>query len=542
MRLRIGNFSGRASVVSYSVRGFVLAAALALSGCVSYRDIGSDVRLSSPDEVGYTRSLESAGTADARWPTDLWWQRFNDPQLSSMIKEALTNNPTMAEAAARVRLARAQMEVRQAIQSPRLDMVAEVFGEHYSENGLTPTPFAGSFQKTGDLSLQAEYQLDFWGRNRALIHASQSRLAAAEAEAAGARLLLADAVATTYFELAQWQAIRRVALNALEQRQHIVDLTRQRVEAGLDNKVALRQAETQVPLTRALLAQVEEMVEITEHGLAALAGRGPDRTRHLDAMTARLPEGDIQVPDNLPLELLGRRPDLVAARWQVEAGLHSIDATKAEFYPNVNLRAFVGFSSIGLDNLVKSASRTYGVGPAFSLPVFDGDRLRGELKADYARFDQAVAIYNQCLVEALRDVADQISHQRALQPQIEQQQLAYDSAKRALDLALERYQAGLGTYLTVLNAESVVIQQKVYRIQLRQRALAVQVDLIRALGGGFEAGRSNRAEGEDINPISSKQQAAKFTIPGTAEQSADNGGRALESEPVTLSSIGVNHE
>ena len=353
-------------------------------------------------------------------------------------------------------------------------------------------------------------------------------LAAVKAEAADARLLLADAVAKTYFELAQWQAIRAVAVRALKQREHIVELTRQRVNAGLDNRVALRQAETQVPLTRALLAQVNEMIEITQHGLAALMASGPDRVGNLDGIRAELPDGTLQLPENLPMTLLGRRPDLVAARWQVEASLQSIDAGKAEFYPDVNLRVFAGLSSIGLDNLARGSSRTYGIGPALNLPIFDADRLRASLNADFARFDRAVAIYNQRLIGALRDVADQVSHNRALIPQTAQQQLAFDHAESALELALERYEAGLGTYLSVLNAESMVIQQRLYRIQLKQRALAVQVDLIRALGGGF----APEAAADSINALHSEN-------PPVTQQSRIEKG---EEPSLSLSHIGVNHD
>lgn len=474
----------------------VLVLVAGLAGCARYQGIENSASILSVEEIGYLESMQrnqlDEGAAGL-WPNDKWWLSFEDPQLSQLIAEALEKSPTMAEVAARVRLASAQLENAQSRTLPAVDLLAGINAEHYSENGMTPSPFAGSFQRSGDLLLEASYQLDFWGKNRALVAAGKYRLAAAQAEAASVSLLLADAVAQAYFELAQWQGFKGVALHAFEQRKRIVELTRQRVEAGLDNRVALRQAETQVPLTLALLAQVEEMIAISGHALSALVGSGPDRAKALDEMVATLPVKEFQLPGNLPLELMGRRPDLVAARWQVESEWQQIDAGKAEFYPNINLGAFAGFSSIGLDNLTKGGSRTYGVGPALSLPVFDGNRLRAELKGDYARLDQRIAIYNQRLIEAFHDVADQITHYRALQPQIEQQQLAYGFAQKALDLALERYEAGLGTYLTVLNAESVVIQQKLYSIQLRQRALSVQADLFRSLGGGFSL---DIAEGE----------------------------------------------
>jgi len=523
-----GRIIMRSALLRASAIGLAFVIASGLFGCANYQGIGSDMEILSADKVAHIDSLNSYASAGAEWPDQQWWRDFKDPQLTQIIEEALNNNPSMDEAAARVRLAAARLEANQSYLLPQTDFSGDITGQHYSVNGMTPAPYAGSFQKSGDLELEAGYQLDFWGRNRAAVAASRSRLAAAKAEAADARLLLADAVAKTYFELAQWQAIRAVAVRALEQRQHIVELTRQRVNAGLDNRVALRQAETQVPLTRALLAQVDEMIEITQHGLSALMASGPDRVRNLDGIRAELPGGNLQLPENLPMTLLGHRPDLVAARWQVEASLQSIDAGKAEFYPDINLRVFAGLSSIGLDNLAEGSSRTYGIGPALTLPIFDGGRLRASLKADYARFDRAVAIYNQRLIGALQDVADQMSHHRALIPQTVQQQLALDHAENALELAFERYQAGLGTYLSVLNAESVVIQQRLYRIQLKQRALAVQVDLIRALGGGF----APEAVVDSMNAHNSEKPSVK-------QQSRKEKG---EESSLSLSHIGVNHD
>jgi len=288
----------------------------------------------------------------------------------------------------------------------------------------------------------------------------------------------------------------------LKQRERIVALTQQRVDAGLDTKIELKQAQTQLPLTRAGLAQLDENIVNTQHALAALIGAGPDRGLSIVVPVAVATEnataaGNDQsnaksngsfvarAPADLPVELLGHRPDIVAARWRVEAALRNTDAGKAAFYPNVNLAAFAGYSSIGLDKLVRPGSVVYGGGPAISLPIFDGDRLRANLKADYAAYDSAVANYDQTLITALRDVADQLNSYRALQPQMQEQHAALTSAREALDLALQRYHAGLGNYLSVLNAETAVFSQQLFEAQLSTRAYTLRAELARALGGGF---------------------------------------------------------
>jgi NodT family efflux transporter outer membrane factor (OMF) lipoprotein len=459
---------------------------LSFAGCANYRGIGSDHLIRNVDTLPAQRSLNATV---GEWPATNWWESYRDAQLSALVDEALANSPQLADAAARIAAASAELEDARATQMPRLEAGADATWQRYSENGLYPDPIAGSFKSAGNIGLRGSYELDFWGRNRAAVAASRSRGAAAAAEAASARLLLASSVVKTYLQLAQQQTFREIGEGALSQRERILDLTQQRVDAGLDTRVELRQAEMQVPLTRAGLAWLEENIINTRHALAALIGAGPDRTLDLNA---RLPSSELvhvaRAPADLPVDLLGRRPDIVAARWQVEAALRDTDADKAGFYPNVNLAAFVGYSSIGLDTLVRSNSIGYGGGPAISLPIFDGGRLRAKLKRDYAEYDRAIANYDHTLVHALRDVADQINSYRALQPQIDEQRIALDAAHGALELALQRYRAGLGNYLTVLNAETAVFTQQLYAAQLQTRAQTLRAELARALGGGYVAG------------------------------------------------------
>lgn len=462
-------------------------ACLGLGGCANYSGIDSDKSILVAESLHSSESLQ----ADIdEWPAQAWWTSFNDAQLSDLVNEALQNSPTLDQAAAKLALANASLDHSKAGVLPSVSFSAEATRQHYSENGIYSTSLGGSTQSIGDVALHASYELDFWGRNRAAVEASRSRQAAAAAEAASAKLLLASSVAKTYFQLAELQSVRHIGEAALQQRQDIYSLTEQRVKAGLDTQVELKQAETQLPLMRANIAQLDENIVNTQHALSALLGAGPDRALNIQAP---MPEADssteilsfIGIPQNLPVVLLGRRPDLVAARWQVEATQHETDVNKAAFYPNINLVAFAGYSSIGLDQLVRSSSENYGVGPAISLPIFDGGRLRSKLKSSYANYDAAVANYNKTLIDALRDVADQINSTRSLHPQIEQQQLALDSAQIAYGLAKQRYHSGLGNYLTVLNAQTMVLEQQLYHARLVMRALTVRVELSRALGGGF---------------------------------------------------------
>ncbi|HEY4998347.1 MAG TPA: TolC family protein, partial [Usitatibacter sp.] len=193
----------------------------------------------------------------------------------------------------------------------------------------------------------------------------------------------------------------------------------------------------------------------------------------------------IAPPAAIPADLLGRRADVAAARWRVESAVSDVKVAKAQFYPNVNLAAFAGFSSIGLDQLVRAASAQYGAGPAIRLPIFDAGRLRANLRVKTADLDAAVESYNGALLEAVRDTADQIATFRSVERQRSEQSEARAASESAYDLATQRYRAGITNYLTVLTAETAVLNQRRQSTDLTARALDAQIELIRALGGAF---------------------------------------------------------
>jgi NodT family efflux transporter outer membrane factor (OMF) lipoprotein len=193
----------------------------------------------------------------------------------------------------------------------------------------------------------------------------------------------------------------------------------------------------------------------------------------------------VPVPGVVPADLLGRRADIVAARWRVEAATHDVASARAQFYPNVNLVAFVGLSSIGFNRFFEPGSEQYGFGPAISLPIFESGRLRANLSGKSADLDVAIESYNGNVIDAVHDVADQITSARSIERQQSQQAEALASAESAYDAATQRYRAGLSTYLTVLNAETNVLTQRRSTVDLRARVLDSQMLLVRALGGGY---------------------------------------------------------
>ena len=455
----------------------------ALAGCVSRGDWHATPAI-APQNLIAKRTLADATVAPEAWPTDTWWTSYGDSQLDTLIDESFMGSPTLEIAQARLRAAQSQATRAKAARLPATSVDAEITKQRYPEHGLIPPPFAGSYVTSGQLALDFSYDIDFWGRNREALASARANVQAAEADKAAARLALAVAVTRAYFQLDLYYAFLDVAQANLEQQNSILDLTRQRVAAGLENNARVKQSEAQVALVRASVDFTQAGIETARNALAALVGVGPDRGLDLQRPQLSAP-ASITLPSALPVDLLGRRPDVEAARWRVEAAARGVAASEAAFYPNVNLVAFVGLQAVGLSKLFDASDTIVGGGPALSLPVFNRGALRGALEAQQAQYDLAVGQYNQSLIDSIHDVADVMSNWNANEKETADARAALDSAQHSYDLTRERYTAGLDNYLSVLSAENQVFTAQALLAELQSRRLTVSTDLIRALGGGY---------------------------------------------------------
>ena len=456
-------------------RAASLLALLIAAGCASHQGIAPRSALTSPVALG------ASGTAP--YPATEWWATYSDPKLNELINTALAGNPTIRTAQARLDRALAGTEVAGASRLPQLSASADSSRQRLSQTYIYPPPLGGSTESLNTATLNASWELDLFGRHRAALDAAIGSARAAGADHAAARVLLAARVATTYFALAQKLEMRALAASILDDREQLQKLVAQRVSAGLDTNVELRQAEGNVPQARQEIAALDEQIALNRHALAALTGAGPQAADDLNPALGARPAPTL--PGSVPADLIGRRADIVAARWRVEAAARDVAAAKAEFYPNLNLTAFIGFQSLGLANWLKAGSRMAGIGPAVHLPIFDAGRLRGNLRGKDADYDAAVEDYNAKLIDALRDVADQLTSTASVEVQAREQAAALASAQAAYDLAQQRYRAGLSTYLTVLTAQLAVEQQRHGAVDLKARRYALDIELARSLGGGF---------------------------------------------------------
>ncbi|MEX1828448.1 efflux transporter outer membrane subunit [Luteibacter sp. CQ10] len=463
-----------------------VGAALILSGCVTSRGLDPQGRLTDPSTLHAERSL--AKVSPANWPAADWWTGIGDAQLSGLIEEALKDNPDLVTADTRVRQAQAQVDAANAGRGPDASVGAGVAGAHLPGT-LFPAPLGNHFSWTKYGYGNFSWDIDLWGGKRDAWEAAVGAQHAAEIDARAARIELSTNVARAYVQLGYAFTQMDVARAELDRSRASRDLTRQRVAAGVDNQIQVKQSDSEVASAEREMAVAQRAIDASRSQLSVLLGKGPDRGLDI-ARPATLNPTAVAVPANLPADLLGHRADLVAARWRVEASSKDIAAAKTEFLPNVSLGILAAQVAGGSSNLFNSRARFWQVLPAFSLPIFDGGRLRANLSSKDAQYDLAVAQYNKILVGALNEVADDLSALDSVGTQLQAQQRARDAAQQAYDLAQQRYKAGVGSYL-----DSLVVRQQLLESEQRLASLQAQqvdtsVQLIQALGGGFrpEAG------------------------------------------------------
>lgn len=456
--------------------------ALLLSACANSDGIEQRAQPIAPATVGL--NAEPAGLSEPAFAPE-WWTAFNEPALTELIERALAGNPGLRLAQARVARADALAAQASAAAGPQVNGSTDATRQRYSENSIVPPPLGGSVRTVANAQVGASWELDFFGRNAAAIRAAIGARRAAQAEAQAARVALAGSVARNWVQLSRLIAQREVAQRTLAQREEILDLIRRRVRGGLDTTVELRQGEGALPESRQRIEELEEQIVLSRHALAALTGRGPQAVNDLAPRLATIRA--LEMPSRIPADLIGRRADITAARWQIEAAGGEVDAARAQFYPNINLNAFFGLASLGLDRFVEAGSRQYGVGPAIRLPIFDSGRLRANLGTKTADLDAAIERYNAGVIDAVHQAADPLTSLKSLEVQRTEQAQAQAAAESAWELATQRYKAGLATYLVVLNAEASLLNQRRQAVDLKARTLDAQIALIGALGGGFRA-------------------------------------------------------
>ncbi|QNP48500.1 efflux transporter outer membrane subunit [Diaphorobacter aerolatus] len=468
-----------------------LFAALVLAGCASQGPAHPPYEQISAQDVGLANAQTETVVAQQ------WWKQLGDPRLDALIEAALKDSPSVAASHARFDKAAALVEASATATDVRGTVSASATRQHYTENGMIPPPVAGNTYNSADLQAGLSWKPDFFGRYAAELQSALGQARAAKADSASAANQIAEKIARSYVTLARLLAQREVAERTLSQRQSLLDLTQQRTRQGLDSQVELTQAEAALPDAGTQIEMLNEQITLARRTIAVLAAQAPDAQSGLTPTLATLHVE--QVPTVLGADLLGRRPDVVAARWRVESATRGIDSARADFYPDINLTAFVGLNALGFNNLFNAGSRQFGVTPALRLPIFDGDRLRAQLRGKQADLDTAIAQYNGTVLDAAKSAGDAIASVQSLARQQQLQAESLNKAERAYDFAVQRYKAGLASQIVVLNTEVQVINQRRLTVDLRARELDTRIALMSALGGGWQDDTANVQVSNNFN-------------------------------------------
>src|SRR5471030_752838 len=463
----------------------LMVLAMSLAGCANYSGLyTSGVNLDAKD-LHAANSLKGVTLSPAAWPERDWWKSLGDPQLDGLITEALRDSPDMQVASARTHQASAAAYAANAARLPTVDASGGISRSRLARD-QDPTGIGGTYATVRTLGVDFSYTFDLWGGQRAAWEAALGHERAAEVDQQAAQLTLAADVARAYSDLGQAFIVYDLSNDDLKRTRQMLDLSQRRLNSGIDSQYQFQQTESLEASSEASLIDAEKQLNSAKIALAVLLGKGPDRGNEITRPKI-LQASAVALPSVLPAELLGRRPDLVAARWRVEAASKNIAASKTQFYPNLNLTAAAGAESLLGDAMFGSASRFFNIAPTISVPIFDGGRLRANLDSRDADYDLAVAQYNKSLVKALGDVSDTINQLRDIGRQIGAQQHATEIAQDSYNTVVQRYGSGIGNYLDVLSIEQQLLQAQRQLANLNAEQIDLSIQLMQALGGGFQS-------------------------------------------------------
>ncbi len=414
-----------------------------------------------------------------------WWHALGDPQLDRIMDDALAGNPTLEKALARLRLMQAGVDIQRAALLPTVGVDASESYQRLSENYIYPSPLAGSWRWLGSVQANLSWTIDFAGKQKALIDTQRDQALASALDVAAARVTLSGSIAQAYINLARAEQQAEIARRFVASRQQSLGIAGTRKRTGLASDFEIRSSETL--LAEAKQAQVRAIGarETMVHALAALAGRGADYYPTIGKTSVDLDHA-LPVPNALPVDLLGRRADILAARARLDSADGVRRYARAQFFPSVNISAFAGLQAIGLGNLVDAGSRNYGAGPAIHLPIFEGGRLTAEYKGSVAFIDNEIASYNGLVVRAVQEAADALSGIATNAADAAQQRAIVNGLSQTVHLDQVRERSGLGARLDVLDAGDRLLQADQRRTDIAADGAVQRVQLLVAIGGSFD--------------------------------------------------------
>ena len=471
----------RSRLVKISLVHLAVVAAL-LPGCAL---MGPDYK--RPDNTVPAQFSEKDVAQDqaAQQISTTWWELYQDPVLNDLVAKARQNNTDIKLAVARVEEADAFMREVGAALFPQIDLDSGASRSRVTELGSNPAvsgfkPVRNDF----NIKLGTSFELDFWGKLRRAKESARAQSLATRYAKDTVDLSLSGLVASNYLLLRSLEAQITVSRDSLRSREESLALTKRRLAGGVSSALDVHQAEV---ASSNLVAQIADLVRqraVVEHQLAVLTG----------VLDLKLAEGDIKnlpippvPPAGLPSSLLEARPDVRQAEQDMIAANAKIGVAKAALFPTISLTANYGGESAELGDILKSAARIWTGGLSLNLPIFDSGRLNARVDQATAQQKQALASYEGSVQTAFREVNDALVTVRQSAEREAALQTSETAAKKALEIADNRYKSGYSAYLDVLDSQRVYNDTALAFIQSRQARLVATVDLFKALGGGWKA-------------------------------------------------------
>lgn len=415
-----------------------------------------------------------------------WWEIFADSNLSYLIEKALLNNPSLQEAAAKIETARNEAKIRRSSLFPTIWLNGEVNAQHLAKNGFfrayAPAIPADVVEYT--VGLDFSYELDFWGKRKNLYYASLGKTRAQEAEKAQADLIISSEVAVVYFKIQGMLQQLDIINKQQEIASSLINMRKRRQKHALDSINQVLEAENSLLMIQHQALNLKQNLDLIKHQLSILIGEGPEEEENVSRISLKTLI-KVPVPAFLPFDLLAYRPDLMAQIWRVEAAAHEVGAAKADFYPNINLNALVGLDTVFIEKLFSTESISASVVPAFHLPIFTAGRIKANLEVKRAVLEQEIQVYNQLLLEAAKDVADQIVSLRIANENLHLQLATIENRLKFQHVIYLQLKNAIATSLESLEANLEVLNQEWIKVDMQYQYYLAVVKLMRALGGGY---------------------------------------------------------
>lgn len=477
------------------------AAFASLGGCMSTTQ-AERAEFLSPPAMNRTIAVSGVKTTEKGrgWPDQQWWRAFRNSELDSLVEKALDDNQSLRKAADTLRAAEASVEIEGSRLTPFVETDLSYKQLRYAEHGVAAAlnPKQAGLEKSAAFlnPLSAKWEIDFWGKNRALLDASIGEAQAKEGELAQNRLLLTTTVARAYLRGYALANQLKLATELIALRQEVRSLAETRYQTGLDTLDIVQIARSNEEVAVRRVASLKAAISIQENALSRLIGEGPDAARNLFAGKKNVVLAQPTLPKRLPIELLIHRPDLAAALHRAEAAAERIHVAKTLFLPSIDLSVTAGleasvtssqFALLG-GYLRSPGAMVYSVTPGLHLPIFQGGKLTGNLEAQRAEFDQAVDAYNETLLAAAQQVADALANLKRSRAEYESQQRFVQQHRTALQLARTRFREGLRDRREAIQEYAELLDAAFIQRGLEGERLIAAVDLYQALGGGYADG------------------------------------------------------